>query len=109
MVGYMDYEINQVQDQLKSINNVKKMQDKCDYYFASSSFDKEKMTYYPTFEQLPNRRGYGLLILKDHDRVKKIVESISWPDVSFLATNSSYNMRTSLVVEALIENGIKTN
>jgi hypothetical protein len=87
----------------------KKMQDKCDYYFASSSFDKEKMTYYPTFEQLPNRRGYGLLILKDHDRVKKIVESISWPDVSFLATNSSYNMRTSLVVEALIENGIKTN
>jgi hypothetical protein len=33
MVGYMDYEINQVQDQLKSINNVKKMQDKCIRFF----------------------------------------------------------------------------
>jgi hypothetical protein len=87
----------------------KKMHNVCDYFFASSSFDKEKMTHYSTFEELPNRRGYGLLILKDHDRVKKIVESINWPDVSFLATNSSYNMRTSLIIEALIENGIKLN
>jgi len=28
MIGYMDLEINQVQEQLKSIKNVKKLQDK---------------------------------------------------------------------------------
>lgn len=84
----------------------KKMKDKCDYYFASSSFDKEKMTYYSSFDDLPNRRGYGLLILKGKKNIKNIVESINWPDNSFLATNSSYNMRTSLIVEALSKNGL---
>ncbi len=87
----------------------KKMHDSCDYYFASSSFEKEKMTHYSSFEELPNRRGYGLVILKDRDRVKGIIEGISWPDESFLATNSSYNMRTSKILDALIKNGIIDN
>lgn len=84
----------------------KKMHDSCDYYFALSSFDKAKMKYYYSFEELPNRIGYGLVILKDRDRVKSIIERISWPDESFLATNSSYNMRTSKILDALIKNGI---
>jgi hypothetical protein len=87
----------------------KKMHDKCDYYFASTSFEKEKMKYYSSFEQLPHRRGYGLVILKDKDRVKNIIENINWPEESFLATNSSYNTRTSIISEALIKNGIIEN
>jgi hypothetical protein len=31
MIGYMDLEINQVQEQLKSIKNVKKLQDKSNF------------------------------------------------------------------------------
>jgi len=84
----------------------KNMHDKCHYYFASSSFDKSKMTHYPSFEDLPNRRGYGIVIMKERERVSEIIESIDWSEVSFLATNSSYNMRTSLILEALIENGL---
>lgn len=84
----------------------KKMQDKCDYYFTSSSFEKAKMTYCSSFEELPNRRGYGLLILNDRERLVNIIESIDWPNESFLSTNSSYNMRTSKILDALIKNGI---
>jgi hypothetical protein len=85
----------------------KKMLDKCDFYLASSSFEKEKMTLHDTFENLPNRRGYGIKIIKDHNRVSKIINSIDWPSFSFLATNSSFNLRTSIIKSALIEHGLK--
>jgi hypothetical protein len=84
----------------------KKMIGNCDFYLASSSYEKNNMTFYPSFEDLPNRRGYGIKILKDHDRISKIIKNIDWPNKSFLATNSSYNIRTSIIVETLIENGI---
>lgn len=85
----------------------KEMLDKCDFYLASSSFEKEKMTTYPSFEDLPNRRGYGLKILKNHEHVYKIIEKIDWTSKSFLATNSSYNLRTSIIENAIVEKGIK--
>jgi len=84
----------------------KKMIGNCDFYLASSSYEKNNMTIYPSFEDLPNRRGYGIKILKDHDRISNIIKNIDWPNKSFLATNSSYNMRTSIIVETLIENGV---
>jgi hypothetical protein len=87
----------------------KDMLDKCDFYLASSSFEKEKMKTYPTFEDLPNRRGYGLKILKDYENTYKIIQKIDWPSKSFLATNSSYNLRTSIIEHAIIEKGLKNN
>lgn len=86
----------------------KNMLDKCDFYLASSSYEKEKMTIYPSFEDLPNRRGYGIKILKEYDKIFDIIQNINWPSKSFLATNSSYNLRTSIITETLIESGIIT-
>jgi hypothetical protein len=83
----------------------KNMLDKCDFYLASSSYEKEKMTIYPSFEDLPNRRGYGIKILKEYDKIFNIIKNIDWPSKSFLATNSSYNLRTSIITESLIESG----
>lgn len=85
----------------------KKMLNECDFYLASSSFEKEKMKLYPSFSDLPNRRGYGIKILKDYERLSNIINNIDWPSKSFLATNSSYNLRTSIINNALIENGIQ--
>jgi hypothetical protein len=87
----------------------KHMLDKCDFYLASSSFEKEKMKTYPTFEDLPNRRGYGLKILKEYEKTYKIIQEIDWTLKSFLATNSSYNLRTSIIESAIIEKGLKNN
>lgn len=84
----------------------KNMLDKCDFYLASSSFEREKMKIYPSFEDLPNRRGYGLKILKEYDKIYKIIESIDWPSKSFLATNSSYNLRKSIIETAIFENSL---
>lgn len=86
----------------------KHMLDKCDFYLSSSSFEKEKMRLYPSFEDLPNRRGYGIKVIKDHNRINKIIKSIDWSSKSFMATNSSYNLRTSIIEDTLIKAGIKT-
>lgn len=87
----------------------KHMLDKCDFYLASSSFEKEKMKTYPTFEDLPNRRGYGIKILKDYENTYKIIQEIDWQSKSFLATNSSYNLRTSIIQSAVVEKGLKND
>lgn len=85
----------------------KHMLNNCDYYIASSSFEKEKIKLYDSFEELPNRRGYGIKIKKDYERVSKIIENIDWPSKSFISTNSSYNIRTSKIVDAIIEMSVK--
>ena len=81
----------------------KDMLDKCDFYLASSSFEREKMKIYPSFEDLPNRRGYGLKIIKDYEKIYKIIKNIDWPSKSFLATNSSYNLRKSIIENSIID------
>lgn len=63
------------------------------------------MRIYEDFENLPHRRGYGVVILKDKKEVKRALKSIDWQKVSFLGTNSSLNLRTSLIEEALIAKG----
>lgn len=83
----------------------KKMQDKCDFYIASSSYEKDKMTLYPSFDDLPNRRGYGIKILKNKSDIQEVIKNIDWPSKSFLATNSSYNLRTSIIKNSIIEMG----
>ncbi|WP_234194024.1 hypothetical protein [Campylobacter novaezeelandiae] len=81
---------------------------KCDLYLPSTCFHsktKAQMKIYD-FEALPHRRGYGIVILQEKQKIKKILEKINWEKVSFLGTNSSLNLRTSLIEEALIEQGI---
>ncbi|MGX3045304.1 restriction endonuclease subunit M [Helicobacter sp. T3_23-1056] len=85
---------------------------KCDLYLPSTCFHsagKPQMKIYYDFESLPHRRGYGIVILRenpqDRARVKSALESIDWVQTSFLGTNSSLNLRTSLIEKALIEKG----
>jgi hypothetical protein len=87
----------------------KKMIGNCDIYLSSTTFEKSKMTYYDSFYDLPNQRGYGLKILKDYNRVYNLIKKIDWSKKSFLATNSSYNLRTSIIETALIDEGLFIN
>lgn len=86
----------------------KAMLDKCDVYLPSTCFhsaNKPQMQIYYNFESLPHRRGYGIVILKDRAEVLKALKSIDWVEASFLGTNSSLNLRTSLIEEALMDRG----
>ncbi len=92
---------------LSSTRN-KNMLYKCDLYLPSTCFhsaNKPQMKIYYDFEDLQHRGGYGIVILKQKERLKKVLESIDWEKVSFLGTNSSLNLRTSLIEEALITKG----
>lgn len=86
----------------------KKMLYICDAYLPSTCFhsqNKPSMKLYKDFESLPHRRGYGIVILKDKARVIKALQNIDWVKASFLGTNSSLNLRTSLIEDALIQKG----
>ncbi len=85
---------------------------KCDLYLPSTCFHssgKPQMKIYEDFESLPHRRGYGIVILPNDEsvrvRVREALKSIDWVKISFLGTNSSLNLRTSLIEEALIDKG----
>ena len=74
----------------------------CDYYLPSTVFGKEKVKLYDSFEDLPQRRGYGI-ILEDKN-LSSIITNINWSDYAFLSTNNASNLRTSLIVKAIEEN-----
>lgn len=86
----------------------KKMLHACDVYLPSTCFSSKTnvvMKAYDDFEKLPHRRGYGIKILKDNEKVKAALLSIEWQKESFLGTNSSLNLRTSIIENALIKKG----
>ena len=71
--------------------------DKCDIYLPSTCFGKESMRAYDSFEELPGRRGYGIVFRNDREGMILKCKNIDWGSVSFLSTNSAYNLRTSLI------------
>jgi hypothetical protein len=79
----------------------KNMINECDVYLPSTCFGKENMKIYSSFEELPGRKGYGIVFL--HDKLEMIskAKKIDWTSVSFLSTNSAYNLRTSLIYNHL--------
>ena len=79
----------------------KKMLDKCDLYIPSTCFGKDRMRLYDTFESLPGRKGYGIVFLKNKEANMEKSRGIDWSAVAFLSTNSAYNLRTSLIMEAI--------
>jgi len=77
----------------------KKMFNKCHIYLPSTCFGKENMKYYNSFDELPNRKGYGIVFHKDiNDNITKF-KSIDWSSKAFLSTNSAYNIRSSQIAE----------
>jgi hypothetical protein len=75
----------------------KNMINNCDFYVPSTCFGKDKMKMYNSFEELPGRKGYGVVFLQDKDTLLKRAQNIEWSNVSFLSTNSAYNIRTSII------------
>ena len=75
----------------------KNMIGKCDVYIPSTCFGKDNMKIYKCFEDLPGKKGYGIVFFTEKDKMIKKAESIDWSSVSFLSTNSAYNLRTSLI------------
>ena len=78
----------------------KKMLDKCDIYLPSTCFGKETMKLYSKFNDLPNRKGYGIVFKSNKDDLIEKSKTINWSEISFLSTNSAYNLRTSLIINA---------
>ncbi|MBW7954311.1 restriction endonuclease subunit M [Candidatus Gracilibacteria bacterium] len=84
----------------------KNMLDKCDVYLPSTCF--KGMKAYNSFEELPNRRGYGIVFLQDKRKLKDLFfYKINWEKVSFLSTNSALNLRTSLIEQEVVNAGFK--
>jgi hypothetical protein len=60
------------------------------------------MKIYYNFEELPQRRGYGIIVKDKY--ISKIIESIDWSKEAFYSTNNAINLRTSLIVKAIENN-----
>lgn len=82
----------------------KKMLNVCDVYLPSTCFSG--MRAYDKFDDLPNRRGYGLVFHKEKEKLKNIFFSeINWEEVAFESTNGALNLRTDLILNQLIKRG----
>ena len=79
----------------------KKMLNSCDVYLPSTCFDGMKA--YKSFYELPNKRGYGVVIYKNKNQIKSLLETNKWETTAFRSTNGAYNLRTSLIESVVVE------
>lgn len=75
----------------------KNMIGKCDIYIPSTCFGKENMKCYNNFEDLPGKKGYGIVFNIDKKNMLSKMLSIKWDEIAFLSTNSAYNLRSSQI------------
>lgn len=75
---------------------------KCDIYLPSTCFGKENMKIYKSFEDLPGKKGYGIVFFSNKDAMINKAENNDWSSISFLSTNSAYNLRTSIIFANLL-------
>jgi hypothetical protein len=83
----------------------KKMIGNCDMYLPQTCFGPDKMKQYDDFEEVPKRCGYGIIFLKEKEKLKELLNEINWALVSFKSTNGAHNLRTDLIENVLINNG----
>lgn len=76
----------------------------CDLYLPATCF-KDKMKIYSSFDDLPQRRGYGILVLSNKNEIIDLLNTTDWVDYSFVSTNGAYNLRFDLIEKVLIDNG----
>jgi len=75
----------------------KDMIGKCDIYIPSTCFGKENMKCYMNFEDLPGKKGYGIVFTYDKTNMIHKMLNIEWNKIAFLSTNSAYNLRSSQI------------
>ena len=76
---------------------------KCDVYLPSTCFTG--MRAYKAFEELPHRRGYGIVIHQNKTAIKKLLHLADWGKVAFKSTNGALNLRTGLINSVVINGG----
>jgi len=81
----------------------KNMLQACDVYLPSTCYTG--MRVYPSFESLPQRRGYGVKILCEHRAIKKLFRDCDLEKVAFRSTNGALNLRKSLIESVVIGGG----
>lgn len=69
----------------------------CDIYLPSTCFGKCNMKYYTNFDNLPRKKGYGIVFTKDKEKNLEKFKSIDWSKIAYLSTNSAYNLRSSQI------------
>ena len=83
----------------------KRMIGKCDVYLPSTCYSS--MEAYESFEMLPHRRGYGIVILRAREEIKKILMEHNWNETAFYSTNSAVNLRSGLIESVLVKAGFR--
>lgn len=73
----------------------------CDFYLPSTTFKEVKL--FNNFEELPHSRGYGIVILKDKEKIIKTMQEVNWEEVCFKSTNAAKNLRTQLIINVVNE------
>lgn len=75
----------------------------CDLYLPSTCFNN--MRAYRRFEDLPHRRGYGVVIHRRKRELQKFLHATDWGRVAFRSTNGALNLRTSLIEKEVLRRG----
>ena len=83
----------------------KKMLYKCDVYLPSTCFSG--MCAYSGFEDLPHRRGYGVVIHPGAHKaaIKKLLKKHDWTQTAFPSTNGALNLRRGLIHSVVVAAG----
>lgn len=76
----------------------------CDYYLPSTCFGKDLMKVYYNFEELPHRRGYGIVALSDKTLIDEVINNVDWSKVSFTSTNGAFNLRFDIIQKTIWKN-----
>lgn len=81
----------------------RKMIGKCDVYLPSTCF--KGMQAYQCFHDLPNKRGYGIVIHKNKREIKRLLMNQDWTQIAFTSTNGAVNLRSSLIEGVITAGG----
>ena len=83
----------------------KAMLHKCDVYLPSTCYNG--MRAYDAFDELPHRRGYGVLAKQCASEIVPLLRSADWESVAFRSTNGALNLRTSLIEGVVAAGGFR--
>ena len=74
----------------------------CDAYLPSTNFNDIQSCI--TFDQLPSKRGYGVIFLRNKAELTDLFfNKIDWKNESHRSSNSSYNLNKSIIQKQLID------
>ena len=78
---------------------------KCDVYLPSTCYNG--MRAYDKFDELPHRRGYGVVAKQCASEIAPLLRSADWENVAFRSTNGALNLRTSLIEGVVAAGGFR--